>query len=277
MLCIYCNEREADAREHYLPQCLGRFINFEPLLDRLCQSCNEEIGSALEREFCRRSPEAVIRSLHWIEGQHRGGKNKRPRQIYQPEKIGGKHLYLFAPDPDSGRTILWQMGPQPGTLKEVSQMVIRDGEDEDIKHIPIPTSITTGRQLVELMKSEDISFPVPKVMVIAASGDEERVQALFAEIGVTVPMQRRKVGRILQQVFMGELMPRMVKELDLFESNHGCGLNALSQGKTSETDVTQRYTVQNWCVTSSQGRSERVGPSPMVSACSSILTLRAAR
>jgi hypothetical protein len=24
---------------------------------------------------------------------------------------------------------------------------------------------------------------------------------------------------------------RMVKELDLFESNHGCGLNALSQGK----------------------------------------------
>ena len=28
-----------------------------------------------------------------------------------------------------------------------------------------------------------------------------------------------------------EFVTRMVKELDLFESNHGCGLNALSQGK----------------------------------------------
>jgi hypothetical protein len=27
---------------------------------------------------------------------------------------------------------------------------------------------------------------------------------------------------------------RMVKELDLFESNHGCGLNALSKGKHPE-------------------------------------------
>src|SRR5260370_35669579 len=46
-------------------------------------------------------------------------------------------------------------------------------------------------------------------------------------------------------------------------------------GRTSETDVTHRYTVQSWCVRSSKGRSERVGPSPMVSARSSILTLRA--
>jgi hypothetical protein len=37
-------------------------------------------------------------------------------------------------------------------------------------------------------------------------------------------------------------LSRMVKELDLFESNHGCGLNALSKG-TSET---RRYTVLNW-------------------------------
>jgi hypothetical protein len=66
----------------------------------------------------------------------------------------------------------------------------------------------------------------------------------------------------------------MVKELDLFESNHGCGLNALFQGKHPKTNVTKRYTVQNWCVTYSQGNSERVGASTMVSAPSSILTLR---
>ena len=36
----------------------------------------------------------------------------------------------------------------------------------------------------------------------------------------------------------------MVKELDLFESNHGCGLNGLSRKIEPETDVTQRYTVR---------------------------------
>jgi hypothetical protein len=109
MLCIYCREREADAREHYLPQCLGRFQNFEPLLDRLCDTCNHEIGGALEREFCRRSPEAVLRSVHWIKGQQRGGQKKRPAHIYQPEKIGGRHMYMFGLDMD-GRNVLWQTG-----------------------------------------------------------------------------------------------------------------------------------------------------------------------
>ena len=32
--------------------------------------------------------------------------------------------------------------------------------------------------------------------------------------------------------------PRVVKELDLFESKHGCGLNVPFQGKRFETDVT---------------------------------------
>jgi hypothetical protein len=38
--------------------------------------------------------------------------------------------------------------------------------------------------------------------------------------------------------FENTLHARMAKELDLFESNHGCGLNAPIPGKTSETDVT---------------------------------------
>jgi hypothetical protein len=92
MLCIYCKEREANAREHYLPQCLLRSQNFEPLLHRLCQNCNEDI-SALEREFCRRTPEAIGRSVNWIKGQTRSSrKNRKPAHIYQPEKIGGRHL-----------------------------------------------------------------------------------------------------------------------------------------------------------------------------------------
>src|SRR5260370_26894258 len=68
---------------------------------------------------------------------------------------------------------------------------------------------------------------------------------------------------------------RMVKELDLSES--WLRAERAVPGEKSETDVTQRYTVQNWCVTSSQGRSERVGPSPMISVRSSIFDLTTSR
>jgi hypothetical protein len=38
-------------------------------------------------------------------------------------------------------------------------------------------------------------------------------------------------------------LPVGVKKLDLLESNHDCGLNGLSRGKHSKTEVTQRYAV----------------------------------
>ena len=43
--------------------------------------------------------------------------------------------------------------------------------------------------------------------IIAASGDEERVQALFADINVNVPMQRRVGGRVSRQFFAGQTGP----------------------------------------------------------------------
>jgi hypothetical protein len=93
MLCIYCDEREADAREHPLPQALGGFSNYQPLRDRICQPCNEEISKA-ELEFCRLSPEAVLRNTEWVK---RGGKQKSAASPFMPRTIGGKHL-VFSPE-----------------------------------------------------------------------------------------------------------------------------------------------------------------------------------
>jgi len=215
MLCIYCKEREANAREHYLPQCLGRFQNFEPLLERVCKPCNNEIGGELEREFCRRSPEAIVRSVNWIKGQKRGSqKNRRPARIYQPEKVGGRHLYLFAPDPERGYDVLWQTDERPGTIKEISQLLILDVNGEPERHIPIPTDITTREELIELFRSHSITGTISNALVIASSGDEDRVQRLFAAIGVDVPLQRRKGGKIPgPQRFTGEVGPAYFRTL----------------------------------------------------------------
>ncbi len=184
MLCIYCKEREANAREHYLPQCLGRFQNFEPLLGRLCQKCNQDIGGSLEREFCRRSPEALLRTSHWIKGQTRGSEKKRKAaHIYQPEKVGGRHLYMYGPDPDNGRDILWQTDPaKPGHVREISQILLFYEQDAQTHCIPIPTEMRTARELIDLLKLQGVTFPVPKMQVIAASGDEDRVQVMCNEL-----------------------------------------------------------------------------------------------
>jgi hypothetical protein len=213
MLCIYCEEHEADAREHYLPQCLERFQDFEPLLNRICQRCNEHI-SALEREFCRRSPEAVVRSVNWIKGQRRGSTSTRkPTHIFQPEKIGGRHLYMYAPDPETGRIILWQTDARPGAVKEISQFVLFDDQGEETHHIPIPTEVKTGGELLELFRAEGVNFPIPKAQVIACSDDEDRVRAMCNDLHWNFDFQRRKGGRIPRQFFKGEFGPAYFRAL----------------------------------------------------------------
>lgn len=97
--------------------------------------------------------------MHWIKGQRRGGQKKRPAHIYLPEKIGGKHLYSLGLDRDSGIDILWQTDEQPGTIEEISQIIILDADDNAVEHIPIPAEITTGREMVEvLFKRRDATF-----------------------------------------------------------------------------------------------------------------------
>ncbi len=178
MLCIYCRERQADAREHPLPQSLGGFLNYEPLRDRICQPCNEEI-SKVEQEFAQLSPEAVLRSTKWVK---RGGRKPRQdRSYFEPQKIGGKHLGFYARDPESGYVLLWQPDTIPGSVKPLSQFVILDEGHSQIGFVPIPTGIHTGRELAKLFKEHQIKFPVASVYLKAATGDEDRIKAMLAD------------------------------------------------------------------------------------------------
>ena len=203
MLCIYCRKREADAREHPLPQSLGGFLNYEPLLDRICQPCNEEI-SKVEQEFARLSPEAVLRSTKWVK---RGGRKSRGRaSSFVPQKIGGKQLWFHARDPESGYVLLWQPDTIPGSIKPLSQFVILDEEHHQIGLVPVPTDIHTGRELAKLFEGHDVKFPVASVYVKAATGDEDRIQAMFADWGRTVELTRGKPGPVPgPQLYRGEV------------------------------------------------------------------------
>ena len=212
MLCIYCGSRKADAREHYLPQCLGGFRNYEPLLDKICQICNEEIGGEIELEFARRSPEAVLRSVNWV--KRGGGKKPAQTGMFQPKHLGGKHLYFFAPDAQTGHNILWQTTEKPGAIREISQLLVLEAGDQVVQYIPIPTAVQTGRELAELFNAYELPSPMPKVVVIAQSGDEHRVQRLFSEIGQVVTLERRGAGSVPgPQIFTGEITPGYFRAL----------------------------------------------------------------
>ena len=203
MLCIYCRERQADAREHPLPQSLGGFLNYEPLRDRICQPCNKEIGK-VEQEFARLSPEAVLRSTNWV--KRGGGKRRGHPSAFEPQRIGGKHLRFHARDCESGYVLLWQPDTMPGTVKPLSQFVILDEGGRQIGLVPIPAGIHTGRELAELFKEHQIKFPIASVYLKAATGDEERIKAMLAEWGRTVELTKGKPGPVPgPQVFKGEV------------------------------------------------------------------------
>jgi hypothetical protein len=74
---------------------------------------------------------------------------------------------------------MWQTGEQPGTEKEISQVIILDADDNPVEYIPIPTEIKTASELVEILYKRRKATFIDKAQVIMASGDEERVQALF--------------------------------------------------------------------------------------------------
>ena len=203
MLCIYCRERQADAREHPLPQSLGGFLNYETLRDRICQPCGEEI-SKVEQEFARLSPEAVLRSTKWVK---RGGRKPRGhRSSFEPHKIGGKHLWCCARDPESGYVLLWQPDTKPGSVKPLSQFVILDEGRRQIGLVPIPTGIHTGPELAKLFKEHQVKSPVASVYLKAATGDEDRVKAMLADWGRTVELTKGKPGPVPgPQMFRAEV------------------------------------------------------------------------
>src|SRR4051812_38503721 len=62
MPCVYHPDRQADGREHWLPNALGSFGPLQVLHDRICEECNQEFGRTLDIEFIRTGPEGVFRA-----------------------------------------------------------------------------------------------------------------------------------------------------------------------------------------------------------------------
>src|SRR5437867_10621251 len=120
-VCIYCPSVGPFADEHALSCCLGEFQGFPTLKDRVCKSCNEQIGKA-EEQFCRSGPEAFFRRLLGIGGR-RTHEKVNP---FERGSAGGKPIDFEAPHPGLGIAVLWELNPGERSVREVRQIVVTD-------------------------------------------------------------------------------------------------------------------------------------------------------
>ncbi len=161
-----------------MPEGLGGFQHFEPLLDRLCQPCNRAIGDNAEREFFRQGPEGLLRSMNWV--QRGGKKKKQPRNSVLFERT----------DTETGYCLLGMPCEQPSSFRAISQVLILDPNKKQIGRAVISPGISTGQELEQLLKEQ--GFTNQALHVTAASGDEDRIRRLFSDCGATVQLTEGK-------------------------------------------------------------------------------------
>ena len=66
--CIYC-PNEANSREHWIPRGLGSFRGYTPLLNEVCNHCNNRLGR-LDEELLKTGFTGFQRALHGVQGRH---------------------------------------------------------------------------------------------------------------------------------------------------------------------------------------------------------------
>lgn len=128
--CIYPGPHGVISKEDYLPVALGRFKGCEPLLDRVCDKCNNRIGNTAEVQFLRTGPMAFFRWMLGIEGRD----GPPPSPFYQGAG-GAPPLYMIGCAPGLDYNLLWEVEPGTENVYPLRQVVFSHPLTE---HHPVP-------------------------------------------------------------------------------------------------------------------------------------------
>lgn len=128
--------------EHYLPVCLGRFRNLDPLRGKLCSECNSKIG-LLEEQFCRCGPEAFFRILVGIKGRKHHGKHSP----FYRGSAGGRPIVTRTKHPNRDCDIYCEIEEGSEKAFPVRQVIFED--QEGTLHPVLITDSMTRREDLE--------------------------------------------------------------------------------------------------------------------------------
>lgn len=165
--CIYCRENKALSGEHYLPACLGKFLNFEQLYNKICSNCNGKLGQ-LEEQFCRCGPEAFLRIVVGVKGRKH---HKRVNPFYRGSS-GLKPIIIESQHPKLDCSIFCEIEKGGKTGHPAKQIIIRDLSG---KHhsVLITEKIKTPDDLMRELKERGLEN---STFVECWTLDEEREQ-----------------------------------------------------------------------------------------------------
>jgi len=170
--CIYCKDKEADAREHHLPACLGEFLNYELLYKKLCSDCNIKIGK-LDEQFCRCGHESFIR---WIKGIKGRKKHKKVNPFYR-KSSGGKYLEMEINEPDQNNIKYYEPIEGTNDVVHARQIIFKD-ESGKLHPILITDNIKHDSDLQKILKEKNIEKSKP-IECWVKDEERERIEKLL--------------------------------------------------------------------------------------------------
>lgn len=184
--CIYCGNEKRFSREHYLPECLGKFKGFETLDDRICKECNGHCGRQLEDQFCRAGDIGFLRYGLGIEGK-KGGEKVNP---FERGSSGSSPLKMKGKPSEQDGEIQLQLvkgsrdGRQVG-IDYISQVILY-AESGEVHHVLL-TNMNEPEELKAKIEELNIG-KLKQVNLIAPEADRERAEkitAIFPELPQT--------------------------------------------------------------------------------------------
>lgn len=181
--CIYCGA-PADSGEHWLPRTFGAIRGLEQLKERLCRTCNKELGDQLDQEVANTGTTALAKLAFGIEGRHKEA-SKNP---FQYRVMGTEAATSMLMDsPDGSHKILGQFfrtasGEAHATA--LRQLVFKK-PDGQIVPVQFPPGYTSDRlrELVRIRGAEDATLYEIYLDAGESHGDKEIIRAIREAVG----------------------------------------------------------------------------------------------
>lgn len=163
--------------EHWFPRGLGKFKGYEELKAKLCEDCNNRFGTELEDVFLHCGPEALFREIF---GNELGRPAHKKHNIFARGAKGHSPILVKGLDPDSGRTILWEVGKNSES-KPARQILIADQEG-GVDWVRLGALGTPFSDLKLLLRTKQAAGFRPERIYGDSSEDLQQISQLCADV-----------------------------------------------------------------------------------------------
>jgi len=183
--CIYPGPHSNKfSGEHYLPEGLGRFRGtgslqgMELLRDRICEKCNNKIGSKIESQFLCAGPTGFFR---WIIGIK--GKKRFPRSPFYARIAGAEPLYMAGKVSGLPYDLLFEVDAGSEDVYPLRQIIF---SHPIAGFHPVPILSGEPQKLFEYLRRENLENAKP-VHAIAAPDEIVWLERLIRALGHEPP------------------------------------------------------------------------------------------